>query len=437
MNTDALINPILRRIRKLNQIPPAVPSRKSLSAILDAVFNAGIVTEEGRRLTVRVVFVHPGFFRSDNPNTPKHELSYHECAFLRSRDFSAPELVRLAPVAEASNMMIVVSASDNDELAIRGLVNVGSGWTDAYYQQVFIHGSPPPPALTVTSVAPGELVVTVADETLAKLIHGKIVLPKGTTLTSTLTRLLRPATTTLSKAVGARVTDIEAKRDLRSRCQDAQVAFLCAILYRVLQKRHGGTILLVPDTYSAEDPRMAELLAFKYPCDNDDAWHAIVNKITVDRTWWGDWNNWSNARNQPATQPSSRPDSLRDPYEMQLDEKEAQIYASDTARMVADFTAVDGALVLTDRYRVLGFGAEIIVPSVAVDVVTASGIGRAKRIDDFGTRHRSAFRFCARLGDAIALIVSQDGTLRAAKRTGRNLTLWEDVELTSLMGAVA
>jgi hypothetical protein len=84
---------------------------------------------------------------------------------------------------------------------------------------------------------------------------------------------------------------------------------------------------------------------------------------------------------------------------------------------VAGLTAVDGAVVLTDRYHVLAFGAKIgrrerfpLVEQVAVTepieggeqvVVHATSLG--------GTRHLSAAQFVHDQRHALALVASQDG----------------------------
>ena len=78
---------------------------------------------------------------------------------------------------------------------------------------------------------------------------------------------------------------------------------------------------------------------------------------------------------------------------------------------------------MTDRIRLLSFGEEIVTispSSVTVKVVTnfARNIEENRNIEHFGTRHRSAFRFCSSLDTSIALIVSQDVEIRVARRVG-------------------
>jgi len=84
---------------------------------------------------------------------------------------------------------------------------------------------------------------------------------------------------------------------------------------------------------------------------------------------------------------------------------------------VAGLTAVDGAVVLTGRYEVLGFGAKITrrrthAPVDQVLVTEPIEGGEAERVHPErlgGTRHLSAAQFVQDQRDSAALVASQDG----------------------------
>jgi hypothetical protein len=88
-----------------------------------------------------------------------------------------------------------------------------------------------------------------------------------------------------------------------------------------------------------------------------------------------------------------------------------------TIEGVAGLTAVDGAVVLTDRYELLGFGAKIVrrkgwaqVEQVSVTEPiegTAAMLAHPEQLG--GTRHLSAAQFVHDQRDAVALVASQDG----------------------------
>jgi len=88
-----------------------------------------------------------------------------------------------------------------------------------------------------------------------------------------------------------------------------------------------------------------------------------------------------------------------------------------TVDAVAGLTAVDGAVVMTDRYDVLGFGAKITrrrsysqVEEVIVTEPIEGGVATLVHPDKLGgTRHLSAAQFVQDQHDCAALVASQDG----------------------------
>ena len=100
------------------------------------------------------------------------------------------------------------------------------------------------------------------------------------------------------------------------------------------------------------------------------------------------------------------------------------------SQLIAALSDVDGAVVMTTRFELLGFGAEIggDLPDVqqvarALDLEAHDHVMEPVFAD--GTRHRSAYRLCARLAQAVVIVVSQDGGVRfVANRDGR-VTFWE------------
>ena len=101
---------------------------------------------------------------------------------------------------------------------------------------------------------------------------------------------------------------------------------------------------------------------------------------------------------------------------------------------LASLSAVDGAVVITNKLRLLGFGAEIIALSPSLNKIKIitdfeKNIGEYREIEHFGTRHRSAFRFCSSFEDSVAFIVSQDGEIKIAKRAGSEVMLWPNINV--------
>jgi glucose-6-phosphate 1-dehydrogenase len=105
--------------------------------------------------------------------------------------------------------------------------------------------------------------------------------------------------------------------------------------------------------------------------------------------------------------------------------------------LIAGLFAVDGAVVLTKRFELLGFGREISGALDQVSVVARAVDAEGEQtkpefIDGVGTRHRSVYRLCHAVHDIIAVVLSQDGKVRFVKWKDGMVTYWDQVA-TSLL----
>mgnify|MGYP000848953463 FL=1 len=87
--------------------------------------------------------------------------------------------------------------------------------------------------------------------------------------------------------------------------------------------------------------------------------------------------------------------------------------------------------------ELLGFGAEIgsdlpAVRSVA-RALDAEGTKKVvESVESVGQRHRSAYRLCNFAHEAVAIVVSQDGTVRFVKWFDGEVTYWDNVATSVL-----
>ena len=117
----------------------------------------------------------------------------------------------------------------------------------------------------------------------------------------------------------------------------------------------------------------------------------------------------------------------RDERLAELDEAVAEL-----AHLLAGLSAVDGAVVLTRRFEILGFGAEIsgeLPPVEEVDRALDADARQTARESTagVGTRHRSVYRLCQRVPEVLAVVVSQDGGVRLVKRLDGRVAYWDQV----------
>jgi hypothetical protein len=89
--------------------------------------------------------------------------------------------------------------------------------------------------------------------------------------------------------------------------------------------------------------------------------------------------------------------------------------------------AVDGAVLLDDHLRIQGFGVRfpVLLPpgTTVLDALT----GSEYLCDQWGLRHQSVFSVCHKCEQAIGLIVSQDGEVKAVKADDGQLFFWDGI----------
>ena len=114
-----------------------------------------------------------------------------------------------------------------------------------------------------------------------------------------------------------------------------------------------------------------------------------------------------------------------DPRITELDEGLFEV-----GHLIASLAEMDGAVVLTRRFELVGFGAEIAGTFANMDSVRRASDLEATRfavesIDGVGTRHRSAYRLCEASPETLAIVVSQDGGVRFVAKEHDAVTYWE------------
>jgi hypothetical protein len=100
------------------------------------------------------------------------------------------------------------------------------------------------------------------------------------------------------------------------------------------------------------------------------------------------------------------------------------------SQLIAGLADVDGAVLLNERFELLGFGGEITGALPEVETIRRAHDLEANNyvevpIDGVGTRHRAAYRLCAKEHGALAIVVSQDGSVQFVAWHNDGLTYWE------------
>ena len=87
---------------------------------------------------------------------------------------------------------------------------------------------------------------------------------------------------------------------------------------------------------------------------------------------------------------------------------------------------MDGAVAMTHRGELLGFGGEL-EPVLSVEkALDPEGESTVQEgVENVGTRHRSAYRLAGALPDAVLVVVSQDENARFVTGRAGLVTCWD------------
>ena len=428
INPSSIWNLLQKRVEELSEDewfirPDRFPDEKQFYELIEVAFQASLMTEEKRRPGFRLLFCNP---RDVHSNLEEQGIGdrIRAIPIPPSRSFSPSELNRIAPAADLTRFLVCVSANTkNNKLKIWGLLDVGDNWWKFVHHETS-SGMPPPNFLAVTSTSPGELSFSLQGTILFLLKNGELSQPLPNPIWSgPICEYLESPRKQLYSEV---IQELKSKKFDEGPDDDypgrAYNYFLERVLYNIRNIGHGGSIVIVPNEFESDDSRLTDRVLLKYRTNFDYAWRCLINHLATHRIYYDNYFSRLEEKQETAEEISGKLDMLR----TRKDDIETEL--NDISKSIASFASVDGALVVTTKFRIVGFGGEIIAASPSLKAVTEASDRRKKiSIESFGTRHRSAFRFCSTLEDSIAFIVSSDGGVKAAKRQGKDLLFWPDI----------
>ena len=195
------------------------------------------------------------------------------------------------------------------------------------------------------------------------------------------------------------------------------------------QKQHGGIIIVIPSRITKDDTRLTERINIKYPCSYDYAWELMVQNLVKHHKYYELYFPLWDGKRKISTA------IFKNHQILAMETQELEEALIDASWTIATLMSVDGAVLMTDRFHVIGFGAEVTAPSHSLREIVVAAKPKHSRVpmETYGTRHRAAFRFCSSLEDSIAFVVSRDGGVKAVKRVEKDVFLWPDIN-TGYMG---
>ena len=399
-----------------------LPEQGALETLISACYQASLLREEERAVTFRVILCEPDRL-SPNEGPPG---GIHKLEFPETRQFDIQELRRLSPAADYYRSLVGVCLGEEGELKIWGLVHSGPRWLRE--GQGGRDAPPPlPRALILRVHGPGRIAVDVGLEALCKLEEGRLSDASMNVFDSHwLPDTFAPVRAELAKIHAGLRDQARKKGEVWARLDNDLTRMIGQhtikrIISAVRDSHHGGTVVIVPPDL-ADDILADRYVSLKYKFTDAEPRRRFRTLIVdvmnaLARSYAG----------TPARDPVGWDD-----YEASSDDELTELDEAifEVAHLIAGLTAVDGAVVMTQRFEMLGFGGEISgdLPAVktvarALDVEADAAVEESA--EGVGTRHRSAYRLCGELRDVIAVVISQDGNVRFVKCKDDAVTYWD------------
>lgn len=410
-----------------------LPEAPMLEEALSACYQASLLREEEQPVIFRLALCEPEAFPTEGgPPDGLHRLEFPE-----PRLYNAQELRRLSSATDYPRSIMGVRYDGEKGLRIWGLVHSGPRWLrDRRGGRVTAPPLPPLPIVHVTG--PGRLEVRKGSEIVGKLEDGVLSdasmdvfdsewLPADfATARAELMELHSAARDLAQERDSERWASLDP--DLASKISQQMFKRLVSTVQNF---GRGGTLVFVAQERTEEFYEKERFVALKYRFVEGEPRRRFRTLIlrTMNRLAQA-----HGSADSTTVEEVPNPRVVGWPEYQESDDKEVAALEEaimEVAHLVAALATTDGAVVMSKRFELLGFGGEISGKLADVETVL-----RALDVegDEFekestqsvGTRHRSAYRLCKELPDVLTVVVSKDGDVRFVRQLeGGEIAYWD------------
>lgn len=398
----------------------ALPEQSALAHLLSVAYQASLLREEDRPVRFRLYLGQPDELAPD-VGPPDGLLCLH---FTHPRAFNEHEIRRLSLAAKYHRSLIGVQPTAAGAFEIWGVLQSGPRWLQSARGGRGVPSPIPSDAVVVRAHAPGHMAIGVGDVTIAelragKLSHGKTNLFESQWLGARFASSRREMLA-LHEAAFAGQDSIPLDPDLSRTISQHTVKRLISTIQ---DARHGGTIVFIPHERASFWTHETAPIRLKYAFQESQSrrrYRALMLAIMAELVRVG-----QQLEPRPKTIDFRHYQRSQAGAIARLDEAIMEM-----SQLIAALADVDGAVLLDERFEVVGFGGEItgILPEVELIRHAHDLEGKSytvESIDGVGTRHRAAYRLCAQEHGALAVVCSQDGGVQFVTWHNGALTFWE------------
>ncbi|PGM61823.1 hypothetical protein CN947_12935 [Bacillus cereus] len=404
-----------------------IPTDQDISSMMDIMYHVSFEKEESRFISAKIAFMEPN---SSEYKSKRLTNNVEPIKFEKGIKFELNEIVRLSPAFNPKTSILVVcpecrinNESDSNKLVIWGVVYIGNEYENLMNGRA--NGASVPPLLFTLEVSePGELIATVGSHTLYILKGGKLVKPSLKSLdVGIIGEHFKSITNELYNEVCKVLeTDKYSDDDSDDRPYNLYFSTLKNILRIIEKKRHGGTVIMIPESL-ANTKELYDAVNIKYKIKSPQIWEDFIGLCKYKRLYFDvAFKNNKNIEEYEQQNNSNK----------RVDWAQKKIFEHE--EFIASLSEVDGAVIINEKFEIIGFGAEIRLTNQGLSYVKNANEPDGNDtnnlpITSFGTRHRSAIRFCNAFDNSVAFVVSQDGKVKVIKQQGEFTYLWNNLDL--------
>lgn len=387
------------------RIPKPIPTEADLAVLLDTTLRASLLNEEGKPVLTSITWISPSDFDA-------HEIGRARESRL-TLDFDTPITFEAHNIAKLSG---IVNGKSGVLLACRAESGVHI-WGICYFTRgtgpigqvpagtmEVRHFSPDYPTVILTGV--GAAQITRGGTVIGRIEAGSFRKAQATVLTSYMLGQY------LFRLIGI---EVDFRSQSFSNEEEAAIAYTfrdCVefIIDVLSQRRTGATIIFVPPE-----------LQGRALSESFTAWN-VHGSLEIDRL--------QRARIRYGKQAQENASTSQILFRLVTDQA-----LRDRLRNLVDLACVDGALLLTPSFEVIGFGVKLRSPKWDRDMKHGPVVQPVDLQElDFsrlGTRHNSARDFVGSIDGAVAFVASSDGPIRAlVKSTEEKIWYWPDCRVS-------
>lgn len=392
-----------------------LPAGAGLEALIDTAYQASLLREEDDPVRCRILVAPPDDSELD---AAEKADELYVVQFDERSNFSAHNIRKMAAAVGYYRSLtgIQFDSESANQLTIWGMIVTGANWVN--HTEATVHDATSlPRKLVVHILGPGHLLFACGLTRVLETVEGQLLAEGFDPFRSKwFPKQFEPfRSALLSRLNTESLQNIDIKL-CDSFVRDVAQSVVRRVLRLVRGRGHGGMLIYLNDEHDSRLQSWLRIrMRFKHAAAIDRFQHLLL-KLMQRALEVGAAHGIAEVR-------------WKDFLQMQ-DASLGKLHESlvEFSHFLADLMSVDGSLVLSREFRLIGFGAEILGDSHvshiarAIDLEAVNSITEAA--DSSGTRHRSAYRFVSSVQEAIVVVVSQDGGVRfVAHRDGR-LVYW-------------